>query len=240
MLCKDTQGRGTRGTVSPSFLRAGDELIHGNALLLQRNPAYPQEGRYHTGQHTVDAAMHALVDPPVLAWNAAALALPDELDGVDVFAGYLVFDAWIGNSDRHHENWAIVNRGGVRLLAPSYDHASSLGRNEPDKKVELRLQGRDPRSTVEAYASRCRSAFYDKADSAHPMTTRETAALVQQKRPDAAAYWLSRLRAIDEESVSGILGRIPPERCSELHREFAHRILDENRKHLLNTIARRP
>jgi hypothetical protein len=27
---------------------------------------------------------------------------------VDVFVGYLLLDAWIGNGDRHHENWGIV------------------------------------------------------------------------------------------------------------------------------------
>jgi hypothetical protein len=239
-VCKDAQGQGTRGTVSPSFLRAGDQLIHGNELLLDMDPSYPQKAHYHVRQHTLDAAMHALEAPTVLAWDSATPVVPLGFDGQDIFAGYLIFDAWIGNSDRHHENWSIVSRGVTRLLAPSYDHASSLGRNEPDEKVERRLRGKDRRATVETYASKCRSAFYETPDAAHPMTTREMAALVQKKRPGAAEHWLSKLRAIEDASVSRILDRIPAERCSALHREFARRILDENRNHLLNMSARHP
>lgn len=50
------------------------------------------------------------------------------LSAVDWFAGYLIFDALIGNTDRHSENWAIeITPKGSMHLAPSYDHATSLG-----------------------------------------------------------------------------------------------------------------
>ncbi|EGJ29874.1 MULTISPECIES: hypothetical protein [Moorena] len=29
-------------------------------------------------------------------------------DARDLFVGYLLLDAWIGNGDRHHENWGFV------------------------------------------------------------------------------------------------------------------------------------
>jgi len=46
----------------------------------------------------------------------------------DVFAGYLMFDAWIANTDRHAENWAVLQSPQNELyLAPSYDHGSALG-----------------------------------------------------------------------------------------------------------------
>lgn len=53
-------------------------------------------------------------------------------------AGYLVLDALVGNTDRHHQNWGVVvqgKRGADQVLlvhsiqlAPTFDHASSLGR----------------------------------------------------------------------------------------------------------------
>ena len=47
-------------------------------------------------------------------------------------AEYLLLDAVIGNVDRHHENWGILGKdvdGSVKgRLAPTFDHASSLGR----------------------------------------------------------------------------------------------------------------
>ena len=31
-------------------------------------------------------------------------------DARDLFVGYLLLDAWIGNGDRHHENWGFIRR----------------------------------------------------------------------------------------------------------------------------------
>jgi len=48
-----------------------------------------------------------------------------------------VLDAVIGNTDRHHENWGILLRRTKRrwmgMLAPTFDHASSLGRELRDE-----------------------------------------------------------------------------------------------------------
>jgi hypothetical protein len=37
------------------------------------------------------------------------LANGEGLSPQDAFVGYLVFDALIGNTDRHHENWGITD-----------------------------------------------------------------------------------------------------------------------------------
>ena len=61
-------------------------------------------------------------------------------DGFDMFVGYLMLDALIGNTDRHHENWGIMTgRGRPQVLAPTYDHASSLGRELSDQKRQARM-----------------------------------------------------------------------------------------------------
>ena len=65
-----------------------------------------------------------------------------------LFAGYLVLDAVIGNTDRHHENWGLLLRrtetGWKGQVAPSFDHASSLGEGTP---------GLGPRSNSPAASS---------------------------------------------------------------------------------------
>jgi hypothetical protein len=62
---------------------------------------------------------------------------------VDVFVGYLMLDAWIGNTDRHHENWGLVVHAQGTHLAPSYDHAASLGAHETEENRHDRLTTRD-------------------------------------------------------------------------------------------------
>ena len=32
------------------------------------------------------------------------------LTAPEVFAGYLVLDAWVANQDRHDQNWAVLHR----------------------------------------------------------------------------------------------------------------------------------
>ena len=83
---------------------------------------------------------------------------------VEVFAGYLMLDAWIANQDRHHENWGLVivfeSEKPKIHLAPTFDHASSLGRNETDKNRQERLTTKDEGRNIKHYVSRARSAFY--------------------------------------------------------------------------------
>jgi hypothetical protein len=151
--------RGQQGVVTPTFQHEGflDEssssvsaeyfdLVHGNELLQRLDPTYPREGmRYvRTPKHTIAAVSEALestraglpVDwtPPAGIENAP-----------QVFAGYLLFDAWIGNTDRHHENWAVLlNRSDATVhLAPTFDHAASLGSHEADEARDRRLTTRD-------------------------------------------------------------------------------------------------
>ena len=80
--------------------------------------------------HSLDNIFQAAA--PCLPWDAAA-----GLGAVDMFCGYLVLDAWVGNQDRHDQNWAALRQTsapGAMRLASSYDHASSLGSNLLDEK----------------------------------------------------------------------------------------------------------
>jgi hypothetical protein len=216
---------GQPGVISQSFLQKGDRLVHGNELLFELDTRYPMTGRFHTSQHTVEAIAGALDRFQVGAWSERPDGLPGSFDGLDLFLGYLLFDAWIGNSDRHHENWAIVQRGEQRLLAPTYDHGSSMGRNETEERVKVRLEGTDPRVTVGAYASKCRSALFEPSSPSRPMLTVDTFLHAAHRRPHARDYWLSQLEATDKDFVRGTLQRIPDTRISTSYRKFAYEII---------------
>lgn len=47
----------------------------------------------------------------------------------------------LGNTDRHHENWGVIQQT-ERELAPTFDHATSLGRERRVEDVEGRLRTR--------------------------------------------------------------------------------------------------
>lgn len=222
---------GTPGIVSPSFLEPGDTLFHGNELLLQVLDGYESGRRYHVAEHTVEAVFAAL--EAVGARPHPAQEAPfSGFTAADQFVGYLLLDALVANTDRHHENWGVLQRGPDRLLAPTYDHASSLGRNEREARIQRRLSGDDPRVTVEAWVERGRSAFYAPTAAPgvrKPLSPLHAFARAAQLRPAGAEFWLSQLEALREEALTEALARVPAERISDLHREFAARILICNR-----------
>jgi hypothetical protein len=234
---------GGPGSLSVSMLAEGEALIHGNELIAELTNAYPDAEAapsYHNSGHTLSLVLQTLTEsgagPPTGADLPAGVST-----AVDVFAGYLLLDALIGNTDRHHENWAVIQKYGFEplepglypRLAPTYDHASCLGRNELDAKREERLRTRDKGNSVEAYADRCFSALYLDAADRKPLRTIDAFRHVKELRPEAAEAWLARLREAGEAQLMDLLARVPPQRCSAVAKEFATRIVLRNRARLL-------
>lgn len=154
--------------------------------------------------------------------------------------GYLLLDALLGNTDRHHENWALIRSldGGL-VLAPSYDHASSLGRDLSGSQQQTRLSTRDAQATVEAYAQRARSAIYQNEQDARPMDTLMTFAEAAARRPEAARAWRLRLQDVPDAVLETIVTRVPEQFMSETARQFVVRFLEYTRQQILDLDAGR-
>ncbi len=226
--------RGTGGVVSPTFVPEGGGLLHGNELLTRIAPEYPEakggtKGFYRVSQHTIELVQSLMMKASrwrlPLNWSS-----PDGIEGcADVFVGYLLLDAWIGNQDRHHENWGFVYTGMGVHLAPTYDHGSSLGRNETDKKRSRRLTTKDSRDTVDAFVERATSAFYDREGDKKPLTTLGAFERAASRSPKSARIWLERLSSVPADQTRAVLERIPRERMSQVAVDFAQAMLEANR-----------
>jgi len=221
---------GDRGVVSPSFLPPSGTLVHGNELLSSIVPNYPAFGTYGISQHTIDIVLRVIAGESVslpIGWTA-----PSGIQtAVDVFVGYLLLDAWIGNGDRHHENWGIIRMktastsAETEHLAPTYDHASSLGRDLSDAQRQRR--------SVQAYANKCFSAFYGSVDDKKPLKTFDVFSLVAHRYPEAACVWLARLESISKANGLTIFNRISRSRISADAIHFAQELLEINKHKLL-------
>lgn len=224
------------GVITPALTTNTETLIHGNELLAAFSHGYPAPGdgpRFRNAQHTVERVIRVIRESPAAPPPNHPLP-PRVTTAAQVFTGYLLFDALIGNTDRHHENWALMGRRPHQpTLAPTFDHASSLGRNELDEKRAERLATRDQGNTVEAYAGRCTSALYREPSDRKPLKTLEAFWYAAAPEPEAADAWLDRLARTGEAAFREVLARVPPERISEVAREFAARILIHNRSRLL-------
>jgi hypothetical protein len=215
-------------------------LLHGNELLLELDANYPVQGTYRVSEHTVERVAQALSTHNVALPDSAALprALPPGVDdALGLFVGYLLLDAIIGNTDRHHENWAVVvsrDDFGSRVLrlAPTYDHASSLGRELIDKKRAARIDGVHERG-IEGYAERARSAFYRTAADSVTMSPREAFLAVGALRPAARDAWLSRCHELGAAAFQAPLARLDGSCVSEPAVAFARALIRYNYEALL-------
>lgn len=95
------------GVVTPTFVPSGGRLVLGNELLQRFITGYEKEKRFKQKQHTL---MRALIIAKNEKVEMPIDFKPDESirSALDIFIGYLMFDAWIANQDRHHENWGII------------------------------------------------------------------------------------------------------------------------------------
>ena len=228
------------GVICPSFAPRPLALVMGNQLLLQRDPNYPveTETKYGVREHTIEAAADAIagLQLPSTEWMQDA---PQGIKtAIGVFCGYLMLDALVANQDRHHLNWgATQDEQGVRRLAPTYDHGSSLARLLTDADRQNRLETRDKNQTVEFFAKRARSGFYSAEHPEKTMLAFDAFHWLRAREPAAAAIWLSRLGAISAETIDGILANVPPERMSLITRQFTLKLLTINQRRLLESLS---
>jgi hypothetical protein len=147
-----------------------------------------------------------------------------------------MLDALVGNTDRHDENWGIVREsGGVVRLAPTFDHASSLGRNESDEMRTERLETRDVGRSVSAYAARAKSALYAQRDNPRPLSTHDAFREFAETHDGAVGNgWLSKLESVPAETFDGIFSEFPDGWISVPAIEFALALLRVNREKLLD------
>jgi hypothetical protein len=230
-----------KGVITPRITTFDQKLVHGNELLVELHPDYAERNaRYRAPEHTVSTVVHALDEPEFGIGLPDGGDLPPEVTGPSgLFAGYLLLDALIGNTDRHHENWAIIElqRPDIEeryVLAPTFDHASSLGRNEPLDRIRERLATRDENFTAEAYARRARSGLHSSADPSVPLAPLDAFGEIHRYVPEAVDAWRERLERVSDEALDKLLHQVPVERMHELQKEFVRRFIRYNRTELTN------
>lgn len=148
------------------------------------------------------------------------------------FAAYLTLDALIGNTDRHHENWGLQRRrtrnGWRGFLAPSFDHASSLGRELQDAHRDILMT----ENRVGRYIERGHGGIFWSEDTRRGPSPLNLARLAADEHPALFQASKERLERIDEVSIRDIVERIPEHWMSRLERKFAIALMCYNLEEL--------
>ena len=222
------EGEPRRGSVARSFT-SEYELYHGNQILAGMDDRYNPEQKFNQRMHTVQRIFNSM-----------------DIFGVGSFANecrvklaeYLVFDAVIGNVDRHHENWGIlrkrVNKKWRGRLAPTFDHASSLGREVLDTGEKKSRERYLDELGIGSYAERAHGAIFITEDSARGPSPLE---LVRWclKAPHYRHFFKKacrKLAVLDPEVVKEIIEKVPADWMTPLSRTFAFALICYNRDRL--------
>ena len=215
---------GRRAIVSRSVLRDQLEYLdHGNSVLSAKFADYDQSVQGENQGYTLVAVRDALSDvgPP------ADTEWPGAFTAFDVWAGYLLMDAWVAGCDRHHENWAVILRGGERRLAPSFDHGNALGFQERD---ERRVRMLDDDAHMMRWVERGTSHHFARK----PKLTELAWRALDLASGAARNFWIERLDAVPEDAVHSVVSQVPRGIMSEVTHTFVVRLLATNRRRLLD------
>lgn len=213
----------TRGCASRSFIRPESEaLIHGNEILAGQILGYDQGKKLRQSDHTLGNIVKAFVMPLGERHPDGVRHILTEL------AGFMVLDALVGNTDRHHENWGVVARyvpsadpkqPQYRVtVAPSFDHASSLGRELRD---ERRLELLSTPGDMETYMRKGHGGIYLNASDrkgANPLHLVEEAA---KTHPDYFRPALEAVAAVPARELIAIAQQLPRPHVSDVAVNFA-------------------
>ncbi len=222
---------GVPGIISRD-ISSGQTLVLGNEVLFGQDPDYDRLGRRSVPGYTVGAVFGAL--------QALGASAPHGVTGRDacsVFTGYLLLDALVANTDRHHENWGILVASQASMapeLAATFDHASSLGFLLSDEERLERLHTRDTNRMMEAYAERGHSRHFAGSPA---LVDLALDGLRQCPSADRDVY-REGLEALDGGALEALMVAMPEERLSSLAGRFSVRLMEVNRRRLLDGLDR--
>ena len=200
-----------RGSATESFAhRRSRALYHGNQLLARVFSEYDPEKTFRNSSHTLEniwRALDRIYDDA--SWRAK-----------ERIAEYTVLDALVGNTDRHHENWGLLRRraGGrwKSFVAPSYDHASSLGRELSD----ARRDGLLAEGGVGRYSERARGGIYRSEADRRAPSPLELVRWAHGRYPGPFAAALRKVEEVDDDAIRRVAARVPRGWMTDSSRAF--------------------
>jgi HipA-like C-terminal domain len=212
---------GQWGSISRRFdelSSASTELVHGNDLLAGHVTGYDPQKKQKQSDHTLDNVIR------VIEWLFPSSDGALRRSALVMLAGYLILDGLILNTDRHHENWGVLRRidweqSGVHYsIAPSFDHASSLARNEPPEKLSTWLL--EP-WRVSWYAMRGPGGLYWRESDPRGANPLQLAIDAAAKWPAYFEPWRQRLANLRVDLLTVAIDRVPDEAMAVESKRFA-------------------
>lgn len=144
------------------------------------------------------------------------------LDNLDknLFNGFLkimLFDALVGEQDRHEENWGIKKINGQYIISPLYDNGCSLLREFKDETfAEKYYEGK---KDFDAYIKRSMTIIY-KEDGKSRYKHFELIKYLNKYYHNVLIKEVEKLYRLKDKNIENIVNKIPNELLTKRHKAY--------------------
>ncbi len=149
------------------------------------------------------------------------------------FLKIMVFDALVGETDRHEENWGIIKKNGKYKISPLYDNGCNLLREF--KNEQLATQYYDEKKDFNSYIKRAKSVIY-KDDHSRRYNLFELIEYLYQRYPNQIKQEIDNLRKLTTEKIEEITNKVPSKLLTEKHKMYIIIYLKKRKEILENII----
>lgn len=140
-----------------------------------------------------------------------------------------IFDAFIGNQDRHCDNWGIIDSKNGYSIAPIYDSGASLGFQLKEERINLMFKDSN---MLRAFNDRSQSMI-GLPDKKRPRFL-DLLPVIRQYYPTEVRESIYLINKISEDLLEGILEPIPEEVMSITYKKWVKKVLINRKDWLLS------
>lgn len=147
------------------------------------------------------------------------------------FIRIMVFDALVGEQDRHEENWGVQIIDNQYRISPLYDNGCSLLREFKNEQFARKYYtGKNP---FDAYIKRSRTLIY-KEGTNKKYKHFELVEYLLNNYPNIVEKEILNLNKLTDNVIVEIVEKIPDDLITEMHKKFIIEYLKIRRDILLN------
>lgn len=157
----------------------------------------------------------------------------DNIDG-KLFNGFIrlmLFDALVGETDRHEENWGVeITKDGYEF-SPLYDNGCNLLREFRNEEYAAKYY--DDIQRFDAYIYKSKTYIF-KEDNKHRYKHFELIEYLNEKYHDILVKEISNLNKLTDDKIENIVNKIPDELLTDKHKKYIIYYLKKRRDILLS------
>lgn len=191
----------TNGIIAKKFTSGTEEFYEGGDLIASIADDF---NRYKLDHYTFDHISKALLE---FQLDKDFVVIP-------------VFDALIGNQDRHCDNWGIIVTKSNYRLAPIYDNGASLGFQIIEDKLKLMFKDSN---MFKSYSNRSHSLI--GIGTKKKPKSLELLSFIRTQYPKEVEDAINRLSILNKDNIVKILNTIPTSIMNDVYKEWVLKLL---------------